>query len=239
MFENPTNAHHRKSISSTLLKGLDAITLMSSGSDGLMLPEIVQALNEPRSNVLRLLKSLALYGLVEQDGRRWRVSNSLATWAMPDRHTWYKSRYRPVLETLSRSTGELVLVGLHEGNGIIHLDYIEADHPLYVARTPQTRHNLRINAMGKLALSRRPDLWIDLPSALAEEITLIRETGIAWNREESAPGMIAMAHCGFTNTPTDAMIAVAWPVQRFSEEKAQVAVEEIRKALSAHRPPST
>ena len=236
MPHKPPALRSRKNTSSTLIKGLDAITLIAGNRNGLTLPEIVQALHEPRSNVLRLLKSLVLYGLAEQEGRIWRVTEGFHSWAVPDRHQFLRKRYRPVLEAIARETGELVLLGLHEGNGIIHLDYIEADQSVHVAPAPQTRHNLRINALGKLALSRRPDLWDDLDPALIAEFEEIRKSGVAWNRQESVSNMVAIAHKGFTNLPTEAMIAVAWPAERYSEQKAQLAIAEIKKAISGHQP---
>mgnify|MGYP000473874940 CR=1 FL=1 len=55
--------------------------------------------------------------------------------------------------TNGTQTGELVLLGLHEGNGIVHIDYIESDHMVRVAPAPGTRHNFKVNALGKLALN--------------------------------------------------------------------------------------
>ena len=222
----------RKQISSTLLKGLDTLTLVSSRPEGVTLPEIVEALNEPRSNVLRLVESLSLYGLIRQQGRHWKVTEALQSWAVPDRHFRLQKLYRPVLESVARATGELVLLGIHEGNGIVHLDYIESDQTIRVAPAPHTRHNLRHNAIGKLALSRRPDLWEDLEPSLAAELEKIRETGVAWNREESVQGMVAMARSGFTDLATDGMIAVAWPAFRFSEKNAETALAAIEKAVA-------
>jgi len=40
--------------------------------------------------------------------------------------------------TNGTQTGELVLLGLHEGNGIVHIDYIESDHMVRVAPAPAT-----------------------------------------------------------------------------------------------------
>lgn len=234
--QTPAHSARRKRISTTLIKGLDVLTLLSATSQGLALSEILEAIHEPRSNVLRSLESLALYGLVEHSGRRWRVTGAFSTWAVRDRHHQMRERYRPILEEIARSTGELVLLGLHEGNGIIHLDYIESDHTIRVAPAPDTRHNLRVNALGKLALSRRPDLCEDLNEpALLRELDEIRRTGIAWNREESVKGMIALACPGFTNQPTEAMLAIAWPVFRFTESKAEAAIAAIRDTLNRHQ----
>jgi len=127
-----------------------------------------------------------------------------------------------------------VLLGLHEGNGIVHIDYIEGDHRIRIAPAPATRHTLRHNALGKLALSRRPDLAARIRDPRFQaELVEIRRTGVAWNREETVQGMIALACPGFTNSPTDAMLAIAWPVFRFSERKAREALRAIDEMVRA------
>ncbi|WP_309383255.1 IclR family transcriptional regulator [Cerasicoccus frondis] len=224
-----------KHISATLIKGLDALNLISGRETGMTTPELIEALSLPRSNVLRLINSLQLYGLIAQDDRNWKTTENFHSWVLRERCHHYITRYRPVLKDVAAATGELVLLGLHEGNGIVHIDYIESDHVIRVAPAPQTRHNIRVNALGKLALSRRPDLEQQLDNEqLKEELANIRKTGIAWNREESVQGMIAIAHPGFNNTQTEPMIAVAWPIFRFSEENASEAIKAIRSALSKY-----
>ncbi|HWA87970.1 MAG TPA: helix-turn-helix domain-containing protein, partial [Opitutus sp.] len=109
---------------STVLKALDLLTILSGRADGLPLPELAQALNQPRTNVVRLLRTLELYGLVAPAARRWRTTEAFRTWpATPDRHQALRRRYRPVLDAVAARTGELVLLGVHEGNGIVHIDY--------------------------------------------------------------------------------------------------------------------
>lgn len=233
MSDNQTFAGRAKHLSSTLIKGLDVLSLISAQERGLTVPELAQALDAPRSNIIRLLNSLQLYGLIHQTGRQWKSTAMFHSWVSRDRYHQMKSRYRPVLEKVARETGELVLLGMHEGNGIVHIDYIESDHAIRVAPAPQTRHNLRVNALGKLALSRRPDLEQSIEDpVLLKELQEVRDTGVAWNREESVQGMIALAHPGFHNIPAEPMIAVAWPIFRFSEKKANDAILAIRTALA-------
>ncbi|MGH7944924.1 MAG: IclR family transcriptional regulator [Opitutaceae bacterium] len=224
--------------SATVLKAFDLLTILAGRPEGLPLPELAVALNQPRTNVLRLLATLRAYGLATQDGRRWHTTTEFHRWATPpDRHEAQRRRYRLVLEAVAQDTGEIVLLGLHEGNGIVHIDFIESDHRIRVAPSPQTRHQLRHNALGKLALSRRPDLAGRLRDPrLQSELNDVRRTGVAWNREETVRGMIALAVPGFTNSPTEPMLAVAWPAYRFSPRKARDTVRAIRRALTKFRP---
>jgi DNA-binding IclR family transcriptional regulator len=215
----------------SLIKGLDILTILGGKPEGMTIPGLVEALNLSRSTVIRVMDTLLVYGLVERDGRRVKCSDSFTNWASNDRHMEDRRRYRVVLEGIAREIGELVLLGVLEGSSVVHLDFIEADHAVRVAPAPHTRHNLRVNALGKYALSRRPDLahaWIRNDPALARELDEIREIGVSWNREESTSGVIAMATRGFSDSPTEPMIAVAWPTFRFSEAKAAEALAVIR-----------
>ena len=218
---------------STVLKALDALTILAGNGEGLPLPELSLALNQPRSNVVRLLGSLSTYGLVAREGRLWRTTQAfLDLTAPPDRYTALRRRYRHVLEAAAAATGELVMLGLHEGNGVIHIDNVESDGLIRLAPST-TRHNIRYNALGKLALSRRPDLAAHFSdAAFHRELEQIRESGVAWNREETVRGMIAMAVPGYSNVPTEPMIAIAWPVLRFSETAAEKARAVLREALN-------
>lgn len=221
---------------STVLKALDTLTILAGSHHGLPLPELAQALNQPRSNVVRLLGSLQGYGLVARDGRTWKVTQAFRDWsAPPDRYAALRTRYRPIIEEIAAGVGELVLIGLHEGNGVVHLDFVESDHRIRVAPAPETRHNLRHNAMGKLALSRRPDLAARFRDpALQKELEEVRATGVAWNREETVRGMVAMAMPGLTNSPTEPILVIAWPTLRFSEAAGAKARKVVREVLAKH-----
>jgi DNA-binding IclR family transcriptional regulator len=225
---------------STVLRALDLLTVLAGRRSGLPLPAIAQALNQPRTNVVRLLHSFQLYGFVRREGSLWCTTPASARWIQGiPRHEMARRRYRPVLEHVADATGELVLLGLHEGNGIVHIDYIERDRRIRIAPAPDTRHPLRHNALGKLALSRRPDLAARIrDSRLQRELAEIRRTGVAWNQEETVSGMVALACPGFENTTTEPMLAVAWPTVRYTARKGEAAVRAIADALARCSPKS-
>lgn len=216
---------------SSLRKALDLLTLLTGHAGGMRLYEIVEYLNQPRPSVVRILQELEAYGLVEKAGRLYRLSARFHEWCARDRYGALRTRYRPILEAVAGATGEMVLLGVQEGNAIIHIDVIEADSPVRVAPAPQTRHNLQTSALGKLALSRSPHLRRKVQSArLRAELAEIDAGGPAWNRGESNAEVIAMADWGFSASPTEAMIAVAWPAYRFTEAKGKAARRAIRTA---------
>jgi DNA-binding IclR family transcriptional regulator len=221
----------------SLIKALDLISLLSNKEAGMRMTELAEAMNQPRSTLARSMNTLISYGLVEKKGPVYYCGATFDSWAQRNRHSYWTQRYRNVLGHIAEQTGELVLLGLLEGNGVIHLDYIESDHVVRVAPAPFTRHPLEFTAQGKLSLSRRPDLMegMDKPDLL-NEINEIKRTGVAWNREKTVRGMIAMACPGFTNRPTEPMLVVAWPSNRFTEEKGVQARAAIQEALEKFRP---
>lgn len=222
--------------STSLIRALDVLTFLSGHPNGVTIVEIVEALDQPRSNVTRIVNTLIQYGLIGRtNGRRLRPTKSFYDLCTPDRYSHLRQRYRPVLAHLAEELGELVLLGVQEGNAIVHIDHIDSDQRIRVAPSPTTRHDLRRNAIGKISLSRRPDLMADIDDPeFAAEIATVQRTGIAWNREETTEGVIVMACPGFTNSPTEPIIAVAWPKFRFSEESAKKAHKTVLKCLAQY-----
>lgn len=224
----------REPSGSSLVKALDTLTLLTCHPAGLRLYEIVEYMHLPRPSVVRILQQLVRYGLVIQQGRQYSLSERFHEWSHPERHALLRRRYRPLLEAVSRATGELVLLGLQQGNAIVHIDVIESDQVVRVAPAPTTRHNLQTSALGKLALSRTPHLRRRVTSPrLRRELAEIDRTGIAWNREESNKGVIAVATWGFDRGAAEPMIAVAWPAFRFAESSAAKALRAIRALAPA------
>lgn len=212
----------------SLIKALDLISYLVTRPEGERVQAIVSSLGLPRPTVIRFLQTLQGYGLVEKRKSLYRLTDRFYEWASRNRHDPLRRRYRPLLESIARKTGELVLLGLQEGNAIVHIDYIESDEAVRVAPAPTTRHDLRTSALGKLALSRTPHLRkrVTDPELLAE-LKAIDDGAPAWNRQESNQGVIAMAEWGLCQASSEPMIAVAWPSFRFTESKA----EEARLAI--------
>lgn len=224
----------------SLIKALDLLTIIGASATPLTTADLALAMNAPRSTLVRILNTLLEYGLIERENGRFRATQHFHQWTQSNRHNEFRKHYRKVLAQVAQQTGELVMLGVQDGAAVVHIDFIESDKAVRVAPAPHTRHTLRENALGKLVLARRPDLagrWIRKQPDFARELETIRETGVAWNREESVPGMIAMATYGFTRNATEPMISVAWPVHRFTETHAQSALANIRAALKRNMRP--
>jgi len=185
----------------------------------------------PRSTAVRIIQTLQDYGLVEKRKFLYKLTSQFRAWASTDRYSLLRARCRPILEAVSTEAKELVLAGLREGTAIIHIAYIEWDHIIRIAPTPHTRHPWHTHALGKLAMSLQPNIMERTKNRkLREELNEIKRTGVAWNREESESGMIALATWGMCQSPAEPMIAVAWLAFRFSEKAAAKALTVIREA---------
>ncbi len=218
----------------SLVKALDLLGVLAAEESGATAQELAVTMNLARTTVIRVLNTVVEYGFVEKVGRHYRVSAAFREWARPQRHRWLKRRYRALLEEVAAHTGELVLLGVLEGAGVVHIDFIAADDAVKVAPAPWTHHNIRHNAIGKLVLSQRPDLaepWLIQEPSFADELAEIRQSGMAWNRGETVPGMVAMAVDGRRVVHCEPKIAVAWPTKRFQEKKALAVATWIRTRI--------
>ena len=224
--------------SSTVFKALDVLTIVTAYEEGVSLPDLAVALNQPRSNVVRIVRTLQQYGFVTQLGRLWIATTTFRSWsASTDRHHGFQRNYRPVLEALAAATGELVVLGLQEGNGILPLDAIESPDRACRAPLPRVRHSLRYSALGKLALSRRADLAVKFSDlAFQRELQEVRGNAVAWTRTDGMHATVAMAIPGFSNLPTEPMIGITWPEARFSKAAAEQARRVAATALVRFAP---
>ncbi|MGL5019280.1 MAG: IclR family transcriptional regulator [Luteolibacter sp.] len=224
-----------KAVSSSLIKALDVISFLSGHAEGLQLLELVDGSALPRSTVIRILQTLEDYGLVTKLGRHYLLTTRFRAWANPDRYSLLRMAYRPILEAISAEVKELVLIGLREGAAIIHIDYIDWDNSIPIAPIPHTRHPWDKHALGKLAMSLTSGILEKTRNAkLRAELEEIQRTSVAWNREESQSGMIAMATWALLQAPSEPMISVAWPTNRFTEEKANAALRIIRREVAKY-----
>lgn len=226
-------------VSSSLIRALDVLTLVAGHPGGASIAEIVAALEQPRSNVVRIVNTLAQQGLVKRSGRVFQPTDAFYDLCTRDRYGHLRRKYRALIRHIAEQMNELVLLGVQEGNAIVHIDYIESDHRIRVAPSPITRHDLRHNAIGKIALARRPDLIEEYATdkPFLEELAQVRRQGIGWNREETTEGVVVMACPGYSNAASEPIIAVAWPKNRFSEAGAKQAFGLIKQSLETISPP--
>jgi DNA-binding IclR family transcriptional regulator len=228
MQRHSSSVRPSRQLATSLFKALDVLSAVAQNASGVTMADLTHTLPLPRTSILRILQSLETYGLIEREGRSFRVTSGFHAWTSPDPCAALRQRMRARLERLSRELKELIVLGVAEGNRLRHVDFVEFEHQLVVRPGLVLRHPLHRSAMGKLLLSQRPDLCARLKdAALLSEIDEARRVGHAWNRGETESGIIAVAAWAEPASPISAMIAVNWPTFRFSESKAVIALRAI------------
>lgn len=219
----------QRHIATSFLKGLDLMTVLARQPEGLTMPALRQRLKLPRTTLLRILSTLELYGLAARRGGVWRATPRFHDWCSRDTHGEIKDRHHETLRRIAAETGELVELGVAEGDGIRYIDWIQAPHAIVIDPPKSSLYPLHQTATGKLILSQRPDLCEALRDRrLLDEIATARAEGVAWNRRESDPNIIAVAAWLDQASPTAPIACVKWPFFRFTEAKARRALAVIR-----------
>jgi DNA-binding IclR family transcriptional regulator len=221
-----------RQLATSLIKGLDILGLIARHPDGLTIREMGELLPMPRTSILRVLVTLEHYGLLERDERLFRPSSQFRSWSSSDPDLLLREKHHAALEIVSAATGELAILGVLDGGKLRHVDYVEGKQVIRIDPRLAAAHALETAAMGKLFLSQRPDLAARIrETRLRSEIAEAGRTGVAWNREESASGVIAVAAWTGKPSPATPVVSVSWPVFRFTETKAAEAVKVIRRAF--------
>jgi DNA-binding IclR family transcriptional regulator len=224
--------YKRRALSTSVLKGLQILTLLARNPEGMTLADLGRRLGFPRTTLLRVLSTFELFGVAAKQGALWRATPRFFEWSSRDTHVEIRGRYAGTLRRVVSGCDEMVMLGVAEGDGIRFIDYAQADQPVLVAPPKQSLYPLQKSACGKLVLGQRPDLCERIRDRrLLEEIAVARRTGIAWNRAETDPGIQAVATWAGPPSVHTPLIAVIWPTYRFSEARARRAVEMVRRAL--------
>lgn len=212
--------------------------LVEEGSLGVT--EAASALDVNASTAQRLLATLVHDGFaVQAKDRRYLVGPAMQNPGLATRVPQLTDRLRPALEELRYRTGETVHLAGLVGTRVLHLDGIEA-------RTHVLRFGLRVGvwlpahvtSSGKalladlsdeevdaryktvLAGARGQHVDVDLES-LHDQLDDIRESRIAWNFEESEPGVAALSISLGEFGGQRVALSIALPVARYTRERGE------------------
>jgi IclR family pca regulon transcriptional regulator len=214
---NHTNPQDPR-FSQSLERGLAVLRCFSPEHPELGITDIASKLKLSKSTVHRYASTLVALGYLEQPStsRKYRLGLNVADLGMTALNsTGLRDHARPFLEELRQTSGHTVSMAVLDGTNIRYI------HRLRSFRSEQTRIDLDIHpgstlpayctSMGKVLLANLPDdernrriddmgnlirhaqKTIASKSALHQELTQIRETGIAVNDEEYAPEIISIA----------------------------------------------
>lgn len=208
---------------------------LEQAPDGLTVAQIARASALPRTTAQRLIGSLGAEQLIAISDGTVRLGPALARLAAAA-HRDVRERLRPHLEALARDIGETVDVWALRDNTAVLVDQVVAPQEVRIVVPLGSSYPLHCTAPGKAFLSEWTDGTI---SALAErplvgptphsmtslqdllaDIQAIRRSGIAYDWEEHAEDVCALACVVELGSAERHAIAIPAPARRFREHQA-------------------
>jgi DNA-binding IclR family transcriptional regulator len=194
--------------------------------------EIAAAAGVNRSTAWRLLATLECHDLIERDPDTGRYSVGLGTVRVASRagHASLVRKARPILERLTRDTGEAATLTISRATSLVVIDQVDAPRVVSVRWTGRALP-IACTSVGKLLLAALPDEEVEQflesplerrtersisdPSVLRTEVAESRRTGIAVSLSEYELGLngFSIAACSDDGLPV-AYISVTGPDYR-------------------------
>lgn len=211
---------------------------------GLTLLDLAARTGLPRSTTHRIVQALAREGFVATDpSGRLRVGSALVGIAVASRRE-LRHEAGPYLERLSRELHETVNLAVLDGGEVLFIDQHTSRRYLRIASEIGARFPIHCTANGKALLALLPDdevarrLPEHLPAltehtntercGLLAELEQIRASGVAYDREEHAVGVSAVAVAVRDAVGASAAITVVMPAARFAGIEAEARAALLR-----------
>lgn len=215
---------------------LDLLEKLASATSPQSLGDLARALPIPKSSLHGLLRTLERRQWVECDdsGVRFRLGvRALQLTASHLAHDREMRVMRAVMDQIWDETGETVQLARLAGAEIVYIAQLPARHPVRLVSAVGERLPAHATALGKALLSARGEEELDtilrgpLPALTEKTLTgreeleaalrTARESGVAWDEEEAAQGLVCAATVvPAQGSPTHA-ISVSVPTFRLSE----------------------
>ncbi len=242
-----------------VMRALDIVELFLGKDARLTAADIGQATDLPRTTVHELLTTLTSRGYLERDeAGRFRLGAMTVELGQA-----YTSRFdllgeaTDLARTVALETGETCSVALLQGSEVFYLAKVDGNEPFQLPSAIGRRLPASCVGLGKALLSELDDdqlaaLYPDgtLPTmtphshatlaALLADLNVARAGGVAYEREESTPGLAcAAAPIRDARGHVIAAVSLAVPLQRWDARPARdwgaLALDAAAR-LSASRP---
>ena len=236
----------------TLIKGLLVLEALVASNSPRGVTELAQELGLMKSNVHRLLKTLAHQGYVRQDVETGRYRCSPKLWelgARVSRNVEIVSVAKPAMTSLMQVTNETVHVAILDNNEVLYVGMMECPQPVRTFAQVGMRAPLYAVGTGKCMLAHldpdtirqilndlqpcSPNTIVD-PDALSRELQNIRSRGYATNRAEWREGVGSVAAPIFdASLRVFAAIGVSGPLHRMTPERVKAFAPSVIEAAEA------
>lgn len=237
---------------STVLGKVQAIFEAFTVDDDLGLVELVQRTGLPKGTVYRVANDLVEWGVLERTKGRYTLGVRMFELGMRvPRQRVLRDAALPFMDDLYQATREVVHLGVLQDGEVLYLEKLMGHRRVSAPSRVAGRMPLHCTGLGKVLLAfSAPDLaeqvvrnglehrtphTIVTPGVLRAQLDRVKETGLAYEREESQLGLgcVAAPVFGGGNRLVAAM-SVAAPTSRYSPERLASAVLSTTRGLSRY-----
>lgn len=237
-------------VSSTLLKALSILEIISRSPNGLGLNHICTEAGLSKSSMTRILKAFIAHGYVIQDpvSHRYRLGyRGLEVGSRVLDGPGFQEISRSFLPHLAHLSGESAHLGILEKFEVLFIGQAQPQDPIRLHARIGMRAPGHCTAMGKILLSALPDSQrteylqtatlksftertIVDPARLNQEFTQIVTNGYAVDDEEHRPGVRCIA-APVRNQSQDviAAVSISGPSFRITDDRIQDLADLVKK----------
>lgn len=205
----------------------------------------------PKPTVLRLARMLCAVGMLEHDGTEYRLGRRLYEFGMQvPRERILREFALPYMEELYEMSKQTVQLGIPSGAEVLYIQKMGGHRQLFSPSRLGDRMPLYCTAIGKAMLAhytadeiekviagglpRRTPRTIDGAQRLRRELETVRESGIAFEFEESCMGVACVGAPILDDFGRPvAALSISGPVQRFTPRRFASAVSRVAGAVAA------
>ncbi|WP_437884506.1 IclR family transcriptional regulator [Pseudomonas sp. LRF_L74] len=230
-----------------IARAAQVLRTLEQAPNGLTIAQITRASTLPRTTVQRLVSSLQAEKLVAVSDGQVRLGVALARLAAAA-HQDVRTRVRPHLERLSEQTGESIDLWVLRDEAAVLVDQVVAPQEVRIVVPVGSVFPLTCTAPGKAFLAGWRDADIETlvarsqpgptahsrntMTALMKDVHKIRKTGLAFDHEEHAYDICALACVIDLGTAERHAIAIPAPIRRFRAQQASLE-EALRQCVDA------
>ena len=246
-------AGEQRSVGDRLLLILDTV----AGSPGEVgLSEIARQTGLKKATVHRLAADLVAHRMLERGGYGYRLGLHLFELGQ---HVPASRRLRatalPFMSDLLIATGEIVQLGVLDGTEIVYIEKLTGRHSIPAPSAVGSRLPAYCSGLGKAMLAfseesavervlaapmpARTGTTITDPARFRRELERIRETGLAYDREEGTRGIVCVAaaivvdsYVGRDGNRAVAGLSITGPAHRLQPVRLEAAVRTAALAIS-------
>lgn len=233
-------------------KALAILRAFGPADSVLPLAELVRRTDLPKGTVHRVARDLVHHRLLDKTERGYRLSGGLFELGLraATERTLLEVAM-PFLQDLYERTHETVHLGVREGHEVVYLAKIGGHRQARAPSRTGGRMPMHCTAIGKVlmahagedvqvavlrgTLERRTPHTVVAPGLLRRQLSKAVETGVAYEWEESTPGVVCVAAPVLKPDERQvvAAISVTGPVGRFRPESHADAVRAAAAALGS------